>query len=134
MERPISAMECYFVNECLINIAVNDDEVLTYIVVNGTNLQSINQMFSFLFLLLSAYTHTLTHAQAGNIAEINTNIIQHRSDLSDGFKQSIDDMHAAISGINEAANHYPADVLGISRKHLLKHFRLQLCPANRWPS
>ena len=117
--RDISAMERYFVNECLINIAVNDDEVpvLTDIVVNGTHLQSINEMFSFLGLLLGVYTHTLTHAQAANIAEINTNGIQHRSDLSDGFKQSIDEMHAVVSGINEAANHYPADIMGISRKH-----------------
>ena len=117
--RDSSAMECYFVNECLINIAVNDDDVpvLTDIVVNGKHLQSINEMFSFLFLLMSLYTHTLTHVQDGNIAEINTNIIQHRSDLSDGFKQSIDDMHATVSGINEAANHYPADLFGISRKH-----------------
>ena len=117
--RDISATECYFVNECRIYIAVNDDDVpvLTDIVVNGTHLQNINQMFSFLYLLLSLYTHTLTHVQAANIAEINTNIVQHRSDLSEGFKQSIDDMHAAVSGINEAANHYPADVMGISRKH-----------------
>ena len=117
--RDSSAMECYFVNECLINVAVNDDDVpvLTDIVVNGTYLQSINEMFAFLFLFISVYTHALTHVQAGNIAEINTNIVQNRSDLSNGFKQSIDDMHAAVSGINEAANHYPADIIGISRKH-----------------
>ena len=117
--RDISAMDCYFVNECLINIAVNDDKVpvLIDIVVNGTHLQSINEMFSFLGLLLM-YTHTLTHVQCANIAEANTNIIQHRADLSEGFKKSIDYMHAAISGLNEGAIHYPAYVLGISSKHL----------------
>ena len=112
-------MECYFVNECLINIAVNDNEVpvLTDIVVNGTHLQSINEMFSFLGLLLAVYTHTLTHVQCANIAEANTNIIQHRADLSEGFKKSIDDMHASISGANEGAIHYPAHALGISSKN-----------------
>ena len=110
----------HHVNECVIVVEVNDDDVtvLTDIVVNKKHLQNINQMFSFLNTLWCVYTHTLTHIQAGNIAEINTNIVQHRSDFSDDFKESIDNMHAVVSGMNESANHYPADVWGIPRKQL----------------
>ena len=118
--RDLSNADLHFINECVINISLNDDDVpvLINIVVDGTHLQSINKMFSFLHMLFAVYTHTLTHDQAANIAEFNTNIVKHRLEISEDFKQSIDDMHAAVSGINEAANYYPADIWSISRKHL----------------
>ena len=118
--RDLSNADYHFVNECIITISVNEDDVpvLINIIVDGTHLECINQMFSFLIILSSVYAHTLTHVQAGNIAEINTNIVKHRLDLSEDFMQSIDDMHAVVSGMNEAATYYPADILGISQKHL----------------
>ena len=62
----------------------------------------------------------MTHIEAGNIAEINVNQIQDDGDLSVDFKRTIDDMHAAVSGMNESANHYAPDIWGMSRKNLQK--------------
>lgn len=109
-----------FVHECVMTIVANDHEepALTELSVNGEILTDVNAMFSFLNTLWCVYTHTLTHVQAGNVAEMNIKDVKHRHDISEDLKQSIEDMHSAVSGMNESANHYPADIWGIPRKHL----------------
>lgn len=86
--------------------------VLEKISINGTYVEDYNEMFALLCALCSTYTHVLTHVQASMIADNNNNSLQNNTDLSESFKESVDNMHAAVAGINEAVNYYPADVLG----------------------
>lgn len=112
--------EYYYVNQC--EVLIKRDKlknlVLEKVNVNNKNLDQMNEMFSFLNTLWCVYTHTLTHVTAGNVAEMNIDQVQSNKSLPEEFKRSIDDMHSVVSGMNESANHYPADIWGISRQNL----------------
>jgi len=106
-----------------VNIEIDLDEsnelIVVSVCIDGEELiNDIDASFAFLNTLWCVYTHTLTHIQAGNIAEINITNVKDRTDLPEEFKTSIDDMHSAVSGMNESANHYPADIWGIPRRNL----------------
>lgn len=96
---------------CTIKIVKHEGTtILKRLIINKEKVTSLDEMFAILHLIFCVHTHTITHIAAGNIAEINVNQIQNGGDLSEDFKKTIDDMHAAVSGMNESANHYAADI------------------------
>ena len=106
---------------CTIKIVKHEGTtILKRLIINKEKVTSLDEMFAILHLIFCVYLHTITHIAAGNIAEINVNQIQNGGDLSADFKKTIDDMHAAVSGMNESANHYAADIQGMTRKNLQK--------------
>ena len=109
----------YHVDRCTIEIVNHKGTtILRKLIINKEKVTSLDEMFAILNTIWCVYTHTMTHIQAGNIAEINLSQIQNDKDISTDFKSTIDDMHAAVAGMNESANHYPADIWGITRKNL----------------
>lgn len=117
---PSKEGDSYHVKVCEFYIGLDEEErpMVLELSVNGDPIESIDSMFAFLNTLWCVYTHTLTHIEAGNIAELNIKDVKDNESLTLEFKSSIDDMHSAVTGMNESANHYPADIWGISRKNL----------------
>ena len=109
----------YHVDRCTVEIAKHKGAtILEKLIINKETVTSLDEMFAILNTIWCVYTHTMTHIQAGNIAEINLSEIQNHGYINAEFKKTVDDMHAAVAGMNESANHYPADIWGISRKNL----------------
>jgi len=117
---PAENEEARKIEECTFDIGLGESGEPSFLElhVEGKQIEDMDTCFGFLNTLWCVYTHSMTHIEAGNIAELNLTKIKDNEDLSDDFKSSIDDMHSAVSGMNESANHYPADIWGIPRQNL----------------